>query len=860
MTFNASFANNGGSNIQLVGFGPFDTGSNAVNFVDVAIGFFFGDFIGASNLLTPVPAPMVGSFHEYQIIWTDNCVRFLIDDVQYALVHDVVVPSGNDVFVISDSGSAASGPLQVASVEVDLCTDIEHNNCQPNVFRKQCESQGALAVFTPYPHGINSTCLSDQPCLENCGTTDCFVSAFVVARPNGDTVIEYFVTGAECGNEIGAIVISAINNATVGCAVEVEDLECVFISAYDFFDAESSLSSSDPSSSTDSLSAEDGGACTVTANCGDNSLTIPISPGFRGVEVRVPAGYAVGVGLASFADQTCDPLCEIEVPVPQCITREADDDDNGLNANGAFADPAVDLGPCDTPSAVWLAANNNANGRRVAARAWDNAVEVHWISLVTCSPASITSSVPLSLLYLADPTSTCSATQCNALLVSNLLTTGVPPHTVGDYVTLAMELLTTSHNEYTLADYTNAIQSACCAEFVLRTILAQAQCSTQDCSLHAIYPGAGSIEAYEAILIQSNTRKRAPLDAMTKAQTNAQQAAVAGQQIVAFEECGAPRGNYVPDNDMNDAVFTVSATSMVDATNKYWQSSSIHVTPLALGSTHDFALDMRFGDSGLPNGAVVRVVSFGLAQSVTCYTVNSPATETVDCPSTTVARLIRSLRAALPQHVGAATPFINTLQDMPMATIAHMTSVFITMPPKLARAPTLRYSFDLHDRASACVVQTSVPVLGTAFGVIVPAPFAYALEGVPAYINASLVPSGGICVGGDNSAARCADKQECEGGYCELHGANAYRCFDSPLPGINAKALCSRQSQCPYGRCYGHDDSPQQNGAYPALAEFLRSRETVNGDWFRSLPAGQLDRQVYYDAQAHLSAAKPPQQ
>src|SRR5690606_14880611 len=126
------------------------------------------------------------------------------------------------------------------------------------------------------------------------------------------------------------------------------------------------------------------------------------------------------------------------------------------------------------------------------------------------------------------------------------------------------------------------------------------------------------------------------------------------------------------------------------------------------------------------------------------------------------------------------------------------------------------------DRAGSCVVRTGTyERQENSYGLVVPTPFLYPLEGVPAFLDAKLVPSGGICVGGDNSAARCDEQQECEGGYCELHGAHAYTCFDAPAPGNNPGTVCSRTSQCPYGRCYAHDDALDQHGAYPALAEYL---------------------------------------
>jgi hypothetical protein len=222
-----------------------------------------------------------------------------------------------------------------------------------------------------------------------------------------------------------------------------------------------------------------------------------------------------------------------------------------------------------------------------------------------------------------------------------------------------------------------------------------------------------------------------------------------------------------------------------------------------------------------------------------------------------VARLFRSLRAALPQHPAADAPYVNTLAGQPLARAAHRVALYIEIPRAAAAAavaPSLRLAFELRDRKTNCVVQSARfdathALHGAAL--VAPAPFDYPLEGVPAYLNTTLLPHGsGVCVGGDKARARCSELQECAGGYCQLHGANAYLCVDAPQPGVNRDALCSRKSQCPYGRCYAHADAPHEQGAYPALAEYLESGGRQARSWYTER-AAQHAADIYYSRAAH---------
>lgn len=781
------------------------------------------------------------------------------------------------------------------------------------MLRKQCESNSTFAVFTPYPAGANtSECLPDQPCRLNCA--GCSVSAFVTDLENGEHVIEYFVTGAStCLQLISEIVFDSrvALGGGVGaefCELKCDDASCGFVAPYSqqFVELTHDDSTDTSESSLSSTAARDA-KCRVTKDqCSKaHRLVLPLSGAHRGVALHVPKGFDVTTATAWLRDSHCNATCELKLPVPTCselpeqpcggapcddgasashssksgksgksgkssktvkaktTTSENDYAVSPLAQLALKGQDAADVGACETPSAAWLAAHQSVADERVAARAWANAVDAELAALISCHAQAV-SSVELQVISLPDDgKNSCDYGQCQASLdLASPLTGNHPPTTVTQFLARAAELSLAARHFYSQGRYTQARQSSCCAEAIVQNILARYQCAETHCSLATIYPGAGSIEAYAALLdgkgADGRRRKRqedtdAPYD-LAKA-ANADQESAAGQYIVLFEECDAPHGSFVPDNDINDAVFAVSASSIVEArSNGAWLATTVHLAPIALGSLRDFALDLRFADAGLPSGAQVRLIHYGTAATETCYTVNSLADETLECPSANSVRLFRSLRAALPQHEAVAdSPYINTQRNAPASPPAHITSLFVTLPRHYHKTPAFKLAFELRDRSSSCLVQTlrwNGAQKERGIGLIVPAPFRYPLEGIPAYFNDSMIPRGGLCVGGDNARARCNEAQECDGGYCEMHGDNAFHCVDAPQPGVNTDALCSRSSQCPYGTCYSYDGIDDDRGAYPLLEHFLESAGTTDADWYKTLSS---DQEIYYDRSPHDS-------
>jgi hypothetical protein len=412
----------------------------------------------------------------------------------------------------------------------------------------------------------------------------------------------------------------------------------------------------------------------------------------------------------------------------------------------------------------------------------------------------------------------------------------------------AQELADAAHSFYAEERFVQARQSACCAERVYATLLERQGelCSDEHCAVAHIYPGADSIGEYEALL-SGDRRRRVGEErayALARSTSKAQERA-AGEDVLLFEECGnSVHGSRVPDNDGNDAVFALRASSAVDPVSGAWISSVIHVRPLAHGSRNDAALEMNLAAAGVPDGSRVLLVRYGARKtSVDCFTAGAKGAS-VECPATTTARLFLSLHAALPATEGADAPEVNTRANEPHAAPEHRVSLFLSLPDKTLRAPSLQLAFVLRARGgrSICTVNTAGGNTGGGFAALAPAPFVYAREGVPLFINATQLPKGGLCVGGDSARVRCDEAQECAGGYCEMKGASAYHCVDAPAAGVNLDALCSRRSQCPYGRCYGH---ASEQGAYPALGEFLESRGARAANWFEHRVANE--RSTYYE-------------
>jgi hypothetical protein len=624
---------------------------------------------------------------------------------------------------------------------------------------------------------------------------------------------------------------------------------------------------------------------------------VTFQPGYRGVVVEVPADFVIEVEPVHLlrsdgSTYRCSKACVLELPVPKCgnsrcdsvsssgepdlcaqlalqqqhrhvetprpvvfVPRVEQDAPLALAAAGArllaLGDEPVggSNNRCPPPS-VALATTPPDNVDGSEARAWLNALEEQALALAHCPRAPAPDSrdeFELALGAAATPRQlgNCDLARCRAaLLRGTRLTGGVAPHTAAGFVARARALATGAREAYGAERYNEARQAACCAELLFEAVLAQYECPVEHCDALHFYPSNGVFEQAGA----EQRRRSLRVDKQTLH---------AAQQpwltVAAFEECDAPADDFVPDNDANDAVFAVYATSLVGSLTKRWFASVLHVEARALGTTSDFALELRLTDAHVPAGSRVRVQHHGgaVAAPEECWTANAPAAATADCPSTDVVRLVRSVRSALPHHESSAAPFVNTLADAALAEPAHTVSVYIEVPSAAVVAhalPSLRLALELRDRATDCTVRTAhfdAAHTPHGFAVLAPAPFRWPLEGVPAFINSTELPSGGLCVGGDRARARCNEPDECAGGYCEL---GVHQCYDAPLPGFNEAALCARPSQCPYGRCYARDGTRStESGAYPLLAAHLASPAAANAHWF----ARAADNALLYDADAH---------
>ena len=360
--------------------------------------------------------------------------------------------------------------------------------------------------------------------------------------------------------------------------------------------------------------------------------------------------------------------------------------------------------------------------------------------------------------------------------------------------------------------YTDAVQSYCCAEFVVERLAKAWQCSdvqiSSRCGTTVVHPAA------------SPARGRPTLQDVV-AIRNAASNGRPQLAVVAFEQCKLTK--FTPeDNDINDGVFEVSATSHVDGDALL--DYSVLIKPMAFGSTEDAALDIRFGEIGVPAGSRVYVSSVGPEAHTVCYTANSVADESPECPSVAVARVIHSVRAtfAANSRIRSNSP-INTLSNLPHVESTHVALV-VVYPPKGTRAAAandMRLDFELvyRNEETLCTVHTNGVAKGSSgYAVIVPAPFRWPHEGVPTYLEST----DGICVGGDDAGESCTEVQQCPHGYCNMDKkSSAYlKCIDTVRSGVNADSSCSRASQCAYGYCYGYAGSARR-GVYPGVKSWL---------------------------------------
>lgn len=776
------------------------------------------------------------------------------------------------------------------------------------MYKKQCEDSGRpFAVFTPYPENwdgeCTDQCLEEQPCQVPCGDTGCTVSAFVRHVGDGKRVIEYFIVGPSnaCADQIRALSFAANNTVEYGrkCLARLGAMHCGNIAPYGHGSALSAyveLSSdyntdygseygaSESSSSTALSLASSSGKehCIVKEDwCTkkrQSRFLVTFKPGFRGIVIEVPDDFVIEVEPVHLlrsdgASYRCNRACTLDLPVPKCGNSHCDSKSSsgepdlcaelarhqahttpkpvvfvprigaesplqlGAGVRLLNEDAGASVHTCPRPSTTQSlrAPRDNSNGAE--ARLWMHALEEQALALAHCPRGpSPTSSDAYDLDLGRVNVGACDVVRCSAALHhASRLTGGSAPATSAQFVARARALANAARDLYAGERFNEARQAACCAELLFESLLEHYECPTEHCNAEHVYPANA--------LFEGGDRRRS--------QRTGQHGSVRQHEplltLAAFEECDVPSADFVADNDGQDAVFAVYATSMVGALTHRWFASVLHVETRAIGSTSDFALELRFADAHVPTGARVRVLHHGSGAAEECYTANSHGTQTHECPSTDAIRLVRSTRAALPHHPASSAPFVNTLAESPLAEPAHIASVYIEVPSDAASAePALRLALELRDRTTDCVVRTEHR--GAGFGVLAPAPYYWPLEGVPAYLNATALDDDGLCIGGDRARAHCTERDECAGGYCELRD---HQCFDAPLPGLNRDALCSRRSQCPYGRCYGrYEARVSEQGAYPLLAAHLRSPAPANAHWFATR-TGPVDATLYYDPDAH---------
>lgn len=525
----------------------------------------------------------------------------------------------------------------------------------------------------------------------------------------------------------------------------------------------------------------------------------------------------------------------------------------------------ADLGQCLTPTAEWVELNSDVDSQRVAARAWMNAVAEHELALMSCASALYADETTMAMVDMPEHSLfSCDYDRCAATLAEPFeLSQGgaAAPSKPAEFLARAADLSDLAAALYAEQRYAEARQEACCAERVLDEMLERAgdPCDTEHCLMTHIYPGASSIDEYaDQLALDAGSRKRAlALDRDHGSQhgTRTVAAPAPASGMVLFEECDEPDANFQPDHDFNDAVFSVRV-EVARNMRQQWSGASVHVHPLARGSTRDATLSFSLVDANVPRGARVRVVHYGREPAVDCFTANAPELETEECPSVTSVRLIRSLRAALPSAPGSQSGMANVIASEPLAMAEHRAALFIEMPAGIPAPLNVDFKLALELRArvggagcAARLLRDDLSSEARGFGVLVPQPFYYASENVPMFFNETRVARAqGLCVEGDNARAICDAKDECPGGYCELDGPNAHRCVDaSGVRGVDSRSFCKYASQCPYGHCYGN--APTQQGAYPALADFIASGRTQSQTWF--LRDGAVDQDLLFDPSAH---------
>jgi len=749
--------------------------------------------------------------------------------------------------------------------------------CATGVIRSTCEDDDPYAVFTPYESDdVLNVCLIRQPCLQTCGAVGCQVSAFSKHVGNGEQVIEYFFSGSGCSVVQGLLFDSTTvfaNGST--SVVKRKDLSCGFLGPGISQEAgesswssssrrrrQRSSSSSSSSSNSDSSDNVDLASSDVCGVCDDkclvDSIYVPVdATDFLGVAVHVPRTYTVVVAtvmLVSNVSATCAAQCTLQLPVPLrlaprnvtgCGTAKCDGDTAG-SLDNALPVPTPSIAIAMNVDLGLLTPCNITNATVVAQDPLPllGVIDELRSALVHCDPQAFVKNTNVQATFPPNDTNAlnCTISACTTQLNTTSQALGLDTNTQSGLLTFIEIQLATARGDIG-SGTTSSYQLACCALYELQSVIRQdMQCGeaeTENCN------------AAEFVTPQQR-RKRDLLLNEDAALING------GAFTIAFEECDEVDDEFVPDNDNNDLVLSAYATVATDKVSGAWVSTTLNVIPIAAGTLHDHALEMRFDDAGIPAGANVHIVRYGVGSTQECFTVNSLTAETTECPSVNTLRLIMSTDAALPQKIGVDSPFVNTVATIGASTARHMTTVHITMPAGYTGKPSLAMAFELRQRTTQCVVQThafAARAKVRGFAVIVPGIYLYPQEGVPAYFNTTVTPKGGICVSGDNVGMRCGEVQECPAGYCITDDVanidNNWHCMNYPAPGVNHQTSCSRVSQCPHGHCYGA--LSDERGAYPQLATFLESQGAKARDWARSRVT-QNAAQIYYDPTLHGGA------
>lgn len=720
--------------------------------------------------------------------------------------------------------------------------------CQSGLLRKQCEANGPYSFFTLTANG---ECDANRPCRQQCADTpDCFVSAIVKDAANGAHVIEYFVSGIGCpATELDIILpfcptSSAATAADVSCAFILDrggffDSSSSSVSSHEsstFSDlseqsSSSSLSAVSISSIFDAASASDA-ACSVDDKLilrpcqGDNKngLAINLDSGHYGVAIYVPADFPIvdqDFVLAYPGGPLTNQCCQFTLPAPGCKIVALGNLGFApllLDAKGSAVDVQEPSRVCTKPPAFDV--NAPATTQRSAAVAWSDLADERLSAFGQCGRNAITNNSIVDIKAPSHTSSGCNYAQC---LASFAVESWIGTTIVSQSVLIARAAKMTLDGERLIArqHYAEAVQQLCCAEFVIERVGLIAGCSPAQinsrCGTTVIHPIASADRQLPTLAeIGGKNRKRAVEATESRS----------GVSTLAFEQC--PLTPLTPvENDVNDAVFEISAESHTDGVN--WLDFTMVIEPVALGTTDDVALELRLSGLAIPAGSRVYVTHLGKEQSDECYTANSQRHESINCPSVSLVRLFRSVRAAMNVNNGVNGPYINTMMNRAHHASAHIAMLTVFPPAGSATAgdaDKVSLDFELRVRSlvsasKSCVVRSNgIRSDGASFAVLVPYPFDWPRESMPAFLPRGTT---GICVGGDERGESCTEVQECPGGYCILDDASGtnYRCMDSPNQGVNPFSTCSKPSQCAYGDlCYGPGDK-SQNGAYPSLQIWL---------------------------------------